>query len=277
MPDLSVVIVSYNTRDLLRDCLRSLRESDGLALEVIVVDNNSSDGSARMTREAFPEAILLHQARNSWYCGGNNIGIARASAEYVLLLNPDTQVAPDALRRMRDWLTRHPDYAAVTAQMTYPEGGIQQTCSRIPSYFSLLLSYSALGYLLRRTRKRMLDHLFYADWDRQSDRDVKVTPGSCTMMRRAEIWLDGDLLLYFPEVSLAAAHGRLSYFLAGARITHHEKSSTRSFAATRIYYRDLLVYCRKRHGKARAGLLWLLSRPVFWLMCLKQRVASPGR
>lgn len=271
MPDLSVVIVSYNTRELLRACLLSLRASVGLQLEVIVVENASADGSAAMVRQAFPEVILLEQTVNTWYCGGNNIGIRHARADYVLLLNPDTEVAPDALALMRRFLLENPAYAGVSAQLRYPDGEIQRTGSEIPTYISLLLDYSVLGYLLPWARRRVHDALYYGDWDRQSDREVKVMPGSCTLMRREDIWLDDDLLLYFPEDSLACQHQRSAFFLAAAKIKHHEKSATRSWFATGIFFRDLMIYCRKRHGSPGMLLLWLLSRPVVALMWLKNR------
>ena len=271
MPDLSVVIVSYNTRELLRACLRSLRESVGLQLEVIVVDNASADGSAEMVRQAFPEVVLLAQAINTWYCGGNNIGIKRAKADYVLLLNPDTEVAPGALALMHRFLLENPDYAGVTAQLRYPDGEIQRTGSEIPTYLSLLLDYSVLGYLLPTARRRVHDELYYADWDRQSDREVKVMPGSCTLMRREDLWLDDDLLLYFPEDSLACQHRKSAFFLSTAKIKHHEKSSTRTRFATGIFFRDLMIYCRKRYGIPKMLLLRLLSRPVVALMWLKNR------
>ena len=271
MPDLSVVIVSYNTRDLLRNCLRSLRESVGLDLEIIVVDNASSDGSVEMARAEFPEARLLAQTFNTWYCGGNNIGIAAARAEFVLLLNPDTEAAPDALARMRHFLLVNPAYVGVTAQLVYPNGEIQPTCARLPGFRHLLLSYTVLGYLLPPLKRRLHREAVYGDWDRRSDRDVAAIPGACTMMRRGDIRLDDDLLLYFPEEDLAQRQRKPMRFLADARIQHHEKSSTRNWLATSIFFRDLLVYCRKHHGLGRMLLLWLLSRPLYWLMWLKNR------
>ena len=271
MPDLSVVIVSYNTRDLLRDCLLSLRTSEGLKLEIIVVDNASSDGSADMVRAEFPEVRLLAQSLNTWFCGGNNIGIRAAASDVVLLLNPDTEAAPDALALMHRFLRENPDYAGVTAQMRYPDGRVQLTCSSQTSYPQLLLNHSVLGYLLPSWKRQSRDRQFYADWDRLSDRDVDVMPGSCSMMRREDILLDEDLLLYFPEDSLARKLTGRCRFLAAARIRHHEKSSTRSFFATRIFFRDMLVYCRKQYGIAPMLLMWLLSRPVYWLMWLKNR------
>ena len=271
MPDLSVVIVNYNTRDLLRNCLRSLRASQGPTLEIIVVDNASSDGSAEMVRADFAEVQLLPQSLNTWFCAGNNIGIRAAKADTILLLNPDTEVAPDALAQMLGYLRDNPDYAGVTGQLRYPDGNIQRTCSRRTSYGDLLLDHSALGYLLRSRRRQASSRRFYGDWDRQSDRDVEAMPGSCAMLRRQELWLDEDLLLYFPEDTLALEKERKCRYLAAAKITHHEKSATGSFFATRIFFRDMLVYCRKQFGMARMLLLWLLSRPVYWLMWLKRR------
>ncbi|MCY4020968.1 MAG: glycosyltransferase [Chloroflexi bacterium] len=271
MSDLSVVIVSYNTRELLRACLRSLRESVGLQLEVIVVDNASIDGSAEMVRQAFPEVVLLEQTSNTWYCGGNNIGIKRATADYVLLLNPDTEVAPDALALMHRFLLENPNYAGVTGQLRYPDGEIQRTGSEIPTYLSLLLDYTVLGHLLPTARRRVHDELYYSDWDRQSDREVKVIPGSCTLMRREDLWLDDDLLLYFPEDTLACQHQKSSFFLSAAKIKHHEKSSARNLFATIIFFRDLMIYCRKQHRTPKMLLLWLLSRPIVALMWLKNR------
>ena len=271
MPDLSVVIVSYNTRDLLRNCLLSLRDSVGLDLEVIVVDNASSDGSADMARAEFPEVKLLAQSLNTWYCGGNNIGIEAASADYALLLNPDTEVAPDAPALLHRFLLDNQAYAGATAQLLYPNGEIQRTCAQIPTFKNLLMSYSALGYLLPAHKRALESELTYGDWDRRSDRDVEVIPGSCTLMRRADLWLDDDLLLYFPEETLAWRHQKPMRYLAAARIKHHEKSSTRNWFATSIFFRDMLVYCRKRHGLMKTLLLWTLSRPVYWLMWLKNR------
>lgn len=271
MPDLSVIIVSYNTRDLLRNCLLSLRASAGLTLEIIVVDNASSDGSADMVRVEFPEVQLLAQSLNTWYCGGNNIGIQMATADYALLLNPDTEVAPEALGLMHRFLRENPTCAGVTGQLRFPDGAIQRTCARNSTYAQLLLNHSVLGYLLPAVRRQSQARQFYADWDRLSDRDVDVMPGSCAMMRREDSLLDEDLLLYFPEDTLARKLRGRRRFLAAARITHHEKSSTRNFLATRIFFRDMLVFCRKQYGWPRMLLLWLMSRPVVWLMWLKNR------
>lgn len=269
MPDLSVVIVNYNTCDLLRNCLQSLVDSLGLTLEIIVVDNASSDGSSQMVTQEFPTVIMLAQSSNTWFCGGNNIGIDYATAEYVLLLNPDTVVASDALYLMLDFIKSNPSYIGVTAQMHYPDGGIQQTCSKIPTYTSLILNYTPLGWLLPFLKRRINRDLWYNGWERDRSREVEVIPGSCTLMRRDHIGLDDELLLYFPEDTLARKYHKLAYFLADAKIEHHEKSATQTWSATSIFFRDMLVYTRKHHGVIAMMILWLLSRPLYLGMWLK--------
>lgn len=274
MPDLSVVIVNYNTRDLLRNCLHSLTHSRDIELEIIVVDNASADGSAQMVATDFPNVVLLAQAQNTWYCGGNNIGIRASTSDYVLLLNPDTVVAEDAMCLMWEFLRDHPQYAGVTAQLYYPEGNIQQTCSKIPTYTSLLLNYTPLGIIFAPMKQRINQHLWYDDWQRESDREIEVIPGSCTLMRRADIHYDEELRLYFPEDTLALEQTLPFYFLASAKIEHHEKAATQSWLATRIFFRDMFIFTRKRNGWLAMCLLWLLSRPLYIGMWLKRRMLS---
>lgn len=266
-PRLSVVIVNYNTRELLRVCLESLEKQPEL-LEIIVVDNASDDASALMVQEDFPRVRLFMQQKNRWFCGGNNIGIENATSQFVLLLNPDTVVRGRALVDMVDYLTEHPDVAGVTARMVYPDGTPQRTCSRVPTFAYLLANHTPLGWVMRGWRTRLNDAHWYADWDRSTDKRVDVVPGSCMMMRREEIRLNDALRLYFPEDDIARRVQRPFQFVAGAVIEHHEKAATQTWRATRTYFRDLRIYTHTHHGIAAAVLLWLLSRPLFiglWL------------
>lgn len=266
-PRLSVVIVNYNTRDLLRDCLRSLA-GVRVAHEVIVVDNASADGSAAVVAGEFPDVRLLAQPTNTWFCGGNNIGIAAAAGDYVLLLNPDTVVHDGALEALVAFMDAHPDYAGCTAQLRYPDGRVQRTCSRVPTYRYLLLNHTPLGILMAHNRRAATRLHWYDDegFTREAARDVAVLPGSCLLMRRGDLWLRDDLWLYFPEDDLGRRFaGRKFRFVAGAVITHREKAATANWTATRVYFRDLLVYTRAHHGPVAAALMWLLTRPL-WLV-----------
>ncbi|MDX2163651.1 MAG: glycosyltransferase family 2 protein [bacterium] len=265
---LSVIIVNYNTRADLHACLSAIHECHPLP-EVIVVDNASTDGSAAMVRESFPRVVLLEPGRNTWFCGGNNLGLAAAHGEYALLLNPDTIPPPGAFARMVDFLRAHPAYAGVTLQLRYPDGTIQRTCSRIPTFEYLLITQTPLQWLFPRRRRALQAHHWYDDqgWDRTVDHDVEAVPGSCTLMRHADLHLNPDLRLYFPEEALArTAGGRKFRFLAEPFIWHREKSATRSARAMRIYFADMITYTRRYHGAAHAALLWACSRPLQWAL-----------
>lgn len=266
--DLSVVIVNYNTRAYLEECLPALLAVP-LTLEIIIVDN---DGSAAGIDAQFSGVRLLPQPENRWFCEGNNIGIRAAQADYVLLLNPDTIPQPGALETMLNFMTQHPDYAGVTMQLRYPDGRIQRTCSRIPTYTYLLVNHSPLGLLLSGWRERLNQRHWYGEWGRDSERDVEVLPGSCLLMRRGDIQLNADLWLYFPEDDLAQRFsGRKFRYLVDTFITHNEKSVTQSWRSTRVYFRDLLIYTRQQHGLAAWGLLWLFSRPLWYGLYFRQR------
>jgi len=268
---LSVVIVHYRTPALLRACLRALAASTQPA-EIIVVDN---DGSAAEIAAEFPDTVYLPQSENRWFCGGNNVGIAAARGDYVLLLNPDTEPQPDALRVLVDFMDAQPDYSGATLQMRYPDGRIQRTCSRVPTYAYLLLNHTPLGWLLRGRRAAINARHWYAGWNRDTAQDVEVMPGSCLLLRRGDLRLNERLRLYFPEDDLGRRlAGRKFRFLSDTFITHHEKAATRSWLATQVYYDDLLLYTRTHHGAARAALLWLLSRPLLWGMALKNALAG---
>jgi hypothetical protein len=270
MSSLSVVIVNYNTCADLHLCLRALGACEP-APEIIVVDNASRDGSVGMVRAEFPGVRLLAMEQNTWFCGGNNRGIAASTGDYVLLLNPDTIPAPDSLNKLVAFLDTHADYTGVTAQLRYPDGCIQRTCSRAPTYAYLLLMHTPLGWGLRAWRDRLAARHWYADWDRETDYDVAVMPGSCTLMRRRDLWLDDRLRLYFPEDDLARRLRSKCRYLADAQIIHREKSVTQSWLATRIYFRDMLVYTRQHHGPLALALLWLLSRPLLIGLWLKRK------
>lgn len=270
-PVLSIVIVSYNTRELLRACLASLRAHAPDA-EVIVVDNASTDGSAQMVAADFPEVVLLAQPENRWYCGGNNLGAAAARGRYVLFLNPDTVVQAGAVQAMSAFLEAQPEYAGVTCQLRYPDGSVQQTCSRRVTFAYLLGAFTPLTFvpgLAAALRRRF----WYADWKRDTDRDVEVIPGACTLLRREDARMDDALRLYFPEDALAARLRRPFRFLSSVVIEHHEKSSTANWRARRIFFRDLLAYTRRCHGAWQAALLAPGAYALLGLLWLRWKVS----
>ena len=137
-PDLGVVILNWNTRDLLRDCLRSVFKSTGVDYRVVVVDNASPDGSADMVATEFPQAELIRNPLNNGYAAGNNLGLRALGFDkgrldgprYALLLNPDTVVPPDAFARMVAHLDEHPEAGVAGPRLVLPDGRLDLACRR---------------------------------------------------------------------------------------------------------------------------------------------------
>ncbi len=281
MPDVSIVIVNYNTREPLRRCLESIRSQRGsLDIQVIVVDNASKDESAAMIQQDFPEVMLIEPGRNTWFSGGNNLGFAQAQANVIYILNADTRLQPDGLQTMLAYLKAHPNVGAVTCRMEYPKGGLQQTCSRVPQYVDLVLGYTFLGVLLQGWRNRRRHVMWYTGWERNSTRSIEVGPGSNLLCRRDVIQrikgFDERLKLYFTEDDLCKQildAGYELHFVEGALLLHEERASTSQVwrLASYIYFEDLLTFTRKYYGAAQAVFLRALIVPTRLVMNIAQR------
>jgi GT2 family glycosyltransferase len=140
--DLSIVIVNWNTRELLRDCLRSVFQGlSPLKAEVIVVDNASDDGSSIMTNREFPEVRLIENDRNLGFAAGNNVALRKAKGRHVMLLNTDTLVHGDVLPQAVAWLDAHPGVGVLGPRVLNSDGSVQPSCSAFPS----------LGFLAMQT------------------------------------------------------------------------------------------------------------------------------
>lgn len=248
-PDISIVIVSRDTRDLLRACLRSIHDyADGLTVETIVVDSDSRDGAVAMVRERFPDVIVLEPGENIGFSRGNNLGIRRATGATVLLLNPDTELTAGALRSMRDALHSDPKIGVVGPLLRYPDGRVQSSRRRFPTLATALVE-STLVQEWWPTHPALAR---YSMADLPSDRphDADWLVGACLLARR-EVFataglLDERLFLYAEEPEwcwrVRRAGWRVRYVPA-AEVRHHEGMSTgqnvalrqRSFAVSKAY------------------------------------------
>jgi GT2 family glycosyltransferase len=281
--DLSIIIVNYNTRDYLRACLASIEAQKGaLSVDVVVVDNASKDGSAEMIREEYPRVKLVEPGVNTWFTGGNNLGVRQAQGEYALLLNSDTLIQPGMLQTMIGYLRAHANVAAVTCQQQSMDGAtVLRICSKVPEYLDLLLGYTFLGVIFAAVRDRRRAEMWYADWGRETNRAVDVIPGSCILAARETLArlgpFDERLKLYFPEDDMSKrilAEGREIHFVADAVLLHEEHASTRQAQrlASRVYFDDLIAFTRKWHGAFAAALLAALVIPTRVAMDAAQRL-----
>jgi N-acetylglucosaminyl-diphospho-decaprenol L-rhamnosyltransferase len=253
--DLSVVVLSWNTADLLRLCLRSLRaDAPARPREVIVVDNGSHDDSPDMVAREFPGVTLIRNRENLGYAEGNNVGARAATGRFLCLLNSDTEVRPGALDRLVEFLELHPEYAAVGPRLVNPDGTVQRACMRFPGLF-VGLTFDM--WWARFPPGRWVDDWYYMrDFDHLHSRDVDQPPGAVFLMRREEYLamggLDPALFLYFNDVDLCRRlrrRGRRIRYLAEAEVVHHGGASTRRFEKmVVVWHRNRLAYYRRHFG-----------------------------
>lgn len=279
--DLSVAIVSYNTRQLLLDCLASIYQTAGdLSIECIVVDNASSDGSVQAIRQHFPQVQLIANTENRYFSAANNQAIYAASGQYILLLNPDTKVCGRTLAQLVAYMKAVPEVGAATTTMRFPDGTLQRNGSRFTSFAYLLFHYTWLGKLWRRRQRAYEDWLWYSDWDRTTTHQVDVLPGCCIIASRG-IWraiggLDPRMLMYFSDDFLSQAvqrMGQQTMYVASDGIVHYENASTRqgSRRALNLYMHDLLVYTCLTFGRAAQLILAVLLAPTWLIQLTKAR------
>jgi GT2 family glycosyltransferase len=257
----SVVIPSWNTRELLRECLESLKSTLPLSSEVIVIDNASHDGSARMVAEEFQHVRLVRNPRNMGFARATNQGVEMARGAYVLFLNSDTQIVGNAVKMMVAFLEENLRYGAVAPRLLNVDGTTQRTHMRTPSLLTPLL----YGTPIERwwPDNPEVKRYFALDFDYEKDGDVEQPMAACLLMRRKALKkqkpLDESLWLFFNDVDLCRRLQQASWrigYLSGAHVYHHGGMSTRQYADfVPEWHKNRLAYYRKHYG--RAGGAWV--------------------
>jgi len=283
MVDLSIVILSWNVCDLLRQCLKSVARDRPLsadhpllATEIIVVDNASSDGSAEMVRAEFPDVRLIANQANRGYTGGNNDGIAAATGRYVMILNPDTRVLDDALAALVSYADVHPDVGVVGPQLLNPDGSVQSSRRRFPTLMTGLFESTWLEPLAPRD---VLRRYYVLDQPDAAIQEVDWLFGACFLVRREVIQqvgaLDEDFFMYSEEMDwcrrIRQAGWKVMY-LPEAQVIHYGGKSSDQVAAQRhIYFQTSKVrYFRKHHSTLTAGVLRVALLAMYaWQLVLE--------
>ncbi|MGC9468043.1 MAG: glycosyltransferase family 2 protein [Anaerolineae bacterium] len=269
-PTLSVVIVSWNVRTLLEAALHSVLafSVSGSKLEVIVVDNASTDGTVEMVGASFPQVRLIANRQNLGFTGGNNQGISAAKGDYILLLNSDAELLDGALDQMIHYLEMHPDVGLVGPQLLNSDGSHQSSRRRFPTPMVLFLESTWLEGLAPRSS---LDRYYCLDRSPTERQEVDWVTGAAMMVRREVVDqvgpFDEGFFMYSEELDwcrrIRNAGWRIVY-VPEAKVVHHGgKSSDQVAPARHIYFQSSKVrYTRKYHGGAVAELLrvWLLAQ-----------------
>ena len=275
-PDVTVSIVSFNTKDLLRECLRSIIESGAeLRIEIIVVDNASCDSSADMVAAEFPQVTLIRNGENRFFTRAHNQALRAAQGRYVLILNSDTRLKPGNLQTMVAFMDNHPNVGVASCLIRNPDGSVYRSAWRIRTLKTLFLNH----FVGQKLRPHGLDEHLLADWDRLTTRQVDVIMDAYAFARREALqqigWYDERYLLYYTEDDLCLAMHRAGwqvFHVAEAEVVHHYKASTKkqpSLFVRRIMIHDAVSYYRKHHGRLTGAVaslflnLELLPRTLF--------------
>jgi GT2 family glycosyltransferase len=280
MIDVSIVIVNHNTCKMLLECLDSIfGRTQTVSYEVIVVDNESSDGSVEAVQAQFPQVKLIVNPIGRYFSAGNNQGIAVAQGRYIFALNPDTLVLGDTLGQLVRQMDTNPDIGAGTTLQYLPGNIVLLNGSRQVSYGYLLFQYTFLGKLFPARLAAYRDWLWYKGWDRTTEQDVGVLPGSCIIASR-EIWaaiggFPEKLPIYFSEDYLTMRVlrlGKRAVHLVTDGIIHYEGAATFESGGRKLskrylnmYLWSLITYTGMVLGRPAQALLALMLVPT-WIV-----------
>jgi N-acetylglucosaminyl-diphospho-decaprenol L-rhamnosyltransferase len=289
MLDLAIIIVNFNTRDYLRNCLTSVYDSRGdFAFEVCVIDNASSDGSADMVRAEFPQTRLIESSVNGGFAYGNNLGLRAygfgptagpaqttedsshllsprdlpGTPRYALLLNPDTVLPADALAMMLDFMDKHPEVGVAGPKLVREDGSLDLACRRsFPTPQISLDRMVGLSKLFPRHPRFGRYNLTYLDPDQVAEVDSVV--GAFMLLRREAIQraglLDEDFFMYGEDLDWAyriTQAGWKVYYNPAVTVLHVKRAASRhSRKAQREFYRAMRIFYHKHY--AQSTPLWL--------------------
>ena len=199
--DISVIIVSWNVRGLLTKCLESLySHSKGVAFEVIVVDNASRDGSADMARQKFPAARVISLSENRGFAAANNVGIRESSGKYILLLNPDTELTEDSLKKAFDKMESDASICVLGCKLLNQDGTLQPSVRRFPR----LRDMKIIFFKLYKLFPPLLNHYLAKDFDYERESEADQVMGAFFCIRRSAMnqigLLDDKYFIWFEEV-----------------------------------------------------------------------------
>jgi len=280
--DLTIVIVNWNARDLLADCLhaiaRTMQASGALTIEVLVVDNASTDGSVALVQSQFPWVRLIVNAKNIGFAAANNQAICMASSRYILLLNSDTVVHPGALATLVHFMEGAPHAGACGARLLNGDGTLQPACHPMLTPGREFWRLIFLDQLWPRATYRI------GRWDTVTPRRVEVIKGACLLLRRVALdrvgLLDGGYFMYTEEVDLCyrlAQAGWELWYVPAAVVTHYGEGSSKQ-AAESMYvqlYRSKVQFYRKFGGVRRARLAKALLALAYVPRWLAASLGSP--
>lgn len=254
--DISIIIVSYNTQLLTRDCIASIYRSETrYSYEIIVVDNDSSDGSPELIRETFPEIKLIRNYENVGFSKANNQGILESKGRYILLLNSDTVVSSDTLEVMMRFMDDHHQVGAAGCKVVLPDGSLDKACRRgFPTPLASFYYAFGIAKLFPHNPKFNGYHLTHLD--ENEDYPVDCLIGAFMLVRREAIdsvgLLDEEFFMYGEDIDWCyriKEKGWQIYYYPFTSITHYKRASSRHrpFRIVYEFHRAMWLFHRKHY------------------------------
>jgi GT2 family glycosyltransferase len=271
---LSVIIVNYNVRHFLEQCLKSVSEAlNGIEGEVIVVDNNSVDGSVEMVRSKFPQFRLIDNKENVGFSKANNQAIRISSGEYVLLLNPDTVVQEDTFTKCLDFMDQTPDAGGLGVQMIDGKGRFLPESKRgLPTPSVAFYKVFGLSKLFPGSKLFGEYHLGYLP--KNQVHQVDVLSGAFMMLRKEVLdqigLLDEDYFMYGEDIDLSyriIKAGFKNYYFPETRIIHYKGESTKKSSVNYVivFYKAMVIFARKHFSSKNAGVFsFFINLAIFF-------------
>lgn len=262
-PRISIVIVNYNVRFFLEQCLYSVRKAlKEVHGEVFVVDNNSVDGSIAMVREKFPEVIAIENKENLGFSKANNQAIRKAKSEFILLLNPDTVVEEDTFIKILSFMDQHPEGGALGVKMIDGKGNFLPESKRaLPTPWISFYKIFGLSWLFPKSRKFGQYHLGYLD--KEETHEIEILPGAFMLLRKAALdkagLLDETFFMYGEDIDLSyriIKAGYKNFYFPETAIIHYKGESTRKSSVNYVlvFYQAMIIFANKHFSTRNARL-----------------------
>ncbi len=234
--DISIVLITWRMKNLLEVLLSSLiKYSEGFTYEIILIDNNSQDGTVEMIKEKYPQIILIENEENKGVAKARNQGLALAKGRYRLILDADMELTENTIKHLFDYMEKDNTCGLIGARLTEPDGTMQFSCKRFPT----LLSFVArrLESISAVRNSNLLRHHQMEDWDHNSIREVDYLIGACQFFRREvmeKIGVYDDQIFYGPEdidycLRVWRAGWKVVYYPFTSIIHHEQRMTKKSF------------------------------------------------
>ncbi|MHB1456707.1 MAG: glycosyltransferase family 2 protein [Armatimonadota bacterium] len=274
---LSIVIVSWNTKDLLEKCLQSIQNTvPPISHEVVVVDNDSHDGSPDMVETGFPDMKLIRAGGNLGFSAGNNIALRQVTGLYILLLNPDAELMPNAASKMIEFADTHREAAFIGPKLLNSDTTLQKNGRMFPTLLREVLGLTRLYRLIWGYYDRKMG------WGREDfdvTAEVDEISGACILSRKSAVdqvgLLDERFFMYYEETDWCfrmKKAGWKIFYLPKAEVIHHWAAGAKQIGleGSKIFHKSQYLYFKKHHGVIQANILRGLSGFLFSILRVKR-------